>query len=302
MVLESLMNPLSAKRQPWEMFFVGIFYSTIAMFLGLWIFYDHASLVMVFLTALACVPLIFNAIKKEEEECKNYKAKEVFLLKEHSKVLSYLIFLFFGFIISFAVWYMLLPSHMTDTMFSTQIQTISAINSKINGAGIFDFGEKGKTIGAFMGIGGMHITGKLTSGELFWKIFENNVKVLMFCIFFSFFYGAGAIFILTWNASVIAAAIGNFVRTNISALTGLSYFSIFSVGVFRYMTHGVFEILAYFMGGLAGGIISVAVIRHQIGTKQFKKVLIDSVDLILLAIGVLVVAGIIEVYVTPVLF
>lgn len=292
MVLESLVSPLSAERKPWELFFIGIFYSTIAMFLGLWIFYDQASLVMIFLTSLACVPLLHNTIRKEEinEDSK----KEVILLKEHSRVLYFLICLFFGFIISFAAWYVFLPGHITETIFSTQIQTIAAINSKISGST--------GTVGTFVGIGSLHVTGDLTSSELFWKILENNVKVLMFCIFFSFFYGCGAIFILTWNASVIAAAIGNFVRTNLSTVTGLSYFSIFSIGVFRYMTHGIFEILAYFMGGLAGGIISVAVIRHELGTKQFKHVLFDSVDLILLAIGILVLAALVEVYITPALF
>ena len=293
MVIESLISPLSAKRKPWEMFFLGIFYSTIAMFLGLWIFYDQASLVMVFLTSLACVPLIYNTIKKEEMN-EDHK-KEIILLKDHSRILYFLICLFFGFIISFSAWYIFLPGHMVETMFSTQMQTIISINAKISGA-------SASAVGASFGIGSLHLTGSMTSSQLFWKIVENNVKVLMFCIFFSFFYGAGAIFILTWNASVISAAIGNFVKTNLSAITGLSYFSIFSIGVFRYMTHGIFEILAYFMGGLAGGIISVAVIRHEIRTKQFRHVLMDSLDLILLAIGVLIVAGLVEVYVTPALF
>jgi len=290
MVLESLVNPLSAKTKPWEMFFIGIFYSTIAMFLGLWIFYEQASLVMVFLTSLACVPLIYNTIKKEEKNTGNQK--EIILLKEHSKVIYFLICLFLGFIISFSVWYIFLPGHMAETMFSTQIKTIAAINAKINEP----------TTGVFMGAGSVPFTGNMTNGELFWRILENNVKVLMFCIFFSFFYGAGAIFILTWNASVISTAIGNFIRVNLSTITGLSYFSVFSVGVMKYMTHGIFEILAYFMGGLAGGIISVAVIRHEIGTKHFKKVLLDSLDIILIAVAVLVVAGLVEVYVTPVLF
>ena len=50
---------------------------------------------------------------------------------------------------------------------------------------------------------------------------EHNSKQpesAVFCVFFSFFYGAGAIFILVWNASVISAAIGSFVRSNIEKL------------------------------------------------------------------------------------
>jgi stage II sporulation protein M len=68
------------------------------------------------------------------------------------------------------------------------------------------------------------------------------------------------------------------------------------------MTHGIFEISAYFVAGLAGGIISIAVIRHDFGTKRFNHILLDSVDLILVSILFLLVAALIEVFITPVLF
>ena len=102
------------------------------------------------------------------------------------------------------------------------------------------------------------------------QIFLNNFKVLLFSIFFAFFYGAGAIFILTWNASVISAAVGLFVKDKIAAVAAYSgsvgifnYFNMFSLGLARYMIHGIPEIAAYFIGGLAGGIISVAVINRH---------------------------------------
>jgi len=135
------------------------------------------------------------------------------------------------------------------------------------------------------------------------------MKVLIFCILFSFLYGAGAIFILTWNASVIATAIGNFIRTNLAyyaSKTGIVkygfYLQITSLSLLRYLTHGIPEILAYFVGGLAGGIISVAVINERFGTKRFEKIVLDSSDLILLAVLLLIIAALIEVYVTPLLF
>ena len=70
----------------------------------------------------------------------------------------------------------------------------------------------------------------------------------------------------------------------------------------RYMTHGVFEILAYFMAGLAGGIISVAIINNDLMGENKKRILRDSVDLILLSIVFLIVGSIIEVFVTPLFF
>ena len=47
------------------------------------------------------------------------------------------------------------------------------------------------------------------------------------------------------------------------------------------------------------GIISVAVINHDYKTKEFRHILIDSIDLIILSIFLLIIAGLIEVYITP---
>ncbi len=284
MVLESLITARIAEKKPWELFFIGIFYSTIAMFLSLWIFQEYASLVMVFLTVLASVPLIYSATKLEEKK-ERPDNREVTELKEHWKALYFFIALFLGFLVSFAVWYVFLPTHLTESLFSVQTTTINSINAKIHSVPTTN-----------------SVTAYIASGAIFAKIFSNNIKVLFFCIFFSFFYGAGAIFILTWNASVISTAVGNFIRENLSSTLGLSYFAIFSIGFMRYMTHGIFEILAYFMGGLAGGIISVAVIRHELRSKKFRHIVFDSFDLVILAIFTLFIAAAIEVFVTPRIF
>ena len=153
----------------------------------------------------------------------------------HFKALKVFIYLFMGFVLAMAMWYVFLPSEIVYDLFSSQIATIKAINTGT-------------------------ATGSVTSWNFLSAIVMNNLKVLILCVLFSFFYGAGAIFILTWNASVISAAMGTFVRTNLASyaeVAGLfkiaGYFHIFSLGILRYMTHGVFEILAYFIGGLAGG-------------------------------------------------
>lgn len=290
MVLESLIQPLSAEQRPWKMFFVGLLFASVAIFLSLWIFKDQASLIMVFLTVIACIPLIHTTLKFEESKDERKNVKEIFLLKEHSKALSFFMFLFLGITIAFSLWYILLPENLVQSTFNTQIATINAINSRVF-------------------LGGTINTAALSKGQIFNQILLNNFKVLFFCIFFSFFYGAGAIFILTWNASVISAAIGIFFRRNISEYLGLmglakiaAHFHIFSAGLLRYFIHGIPEILAYFIGALAGGIISIAVIRHDFGTERFKHVLYDSLDLLILAILTVIFAAFIEVYITPIFF
>ena len=273
MVLESLITPKNAERNPKEVFFYGILAASIAIILSLWIFREQSSLVMVFLTVITCVPLMYMTIKYEEEKDLRIE-KERTLIKEHGKALKAFIALFLGFIVAYSLWFIFLPSETTSTLFNIQVSTINQINTNISGNAI-------------------------RSG-IFFSILANNFKVLLFCIIFAFFYGAGAIFILTWNASVIGTAIGAFVRNQISGIG--SYFALYPIAIMRYMTHGTFEILAYFIAGLGGGIISVAVINHQIGTKRFGRVVVDSMSLIILSLIVLVIAALVEVYITPLFF
>lgn len=288
MVLESLISPTKAESKPSHLVFYGILYSSIAIILSLWIFRDQSSLIMVFLTVMATIPLIYNTLKIEEKKDEQI-GSEKRILKEHWKALSYFMYLFIGFLISFSLWYVLLPANSVETLFSTQISTIKNINSNL--------------------IKVVMPSGSFMQQDILFKIIDNNIKVLLFSVLFSFFYGAGAIFILTWNASVISGAIGLYIRNNISEITSTlgfnqisQYFSIISVGFLRYMTHGVFEILAYFIGALAGGIISIAVIKNDIYSKKFMHVMKDVFVLMLLAVIIVFLSGFIEVYITPRLF
>lgn len=283
MVLEDIINPFNAEKKPWELFFVGFLYCSIAIFLSWWIFAKYASLVLVFLTVLACTPLLYNTIKMEEGKDVELEGEKT-LLREHAKALSFFMFLFFGITVACAFWYIALPGKSTGYLFTIQTETITSINSNITGLSVNYL-------------------------QMFNRIFMNNIKVLIFCILFAFVYGMGSIFILTWNASVIGVAIGNFFRTHFSAYAtaaGLvklaGYLHIGSLSLLRYALHGFPEILAYFVGGLAGGIISVAVIKHDFGTKTFEKILLDSSDLIIISLAMLLLAALIEVFVTPMVF
>ena len=69
----------------------------------------------------------------------------------------------------------------------------------------------------------------------------------------------------------------------------------------RYLVHGIPEIAGYFVAALAGGIIGTAIIRHRFEKKKFWNVLKDSLDLIILAIVILIIAAFLEVFITPLL-
>ena len=285
MVLESLVDAVKAEKKPGEMIIIGFVYAVIGTLLGIWVFKQYSSMVSVFLVTMASIPLVYSTIKYEEEKDLQ-DVEEKFLLKEHGKALTVFIMLFIGISLGFFFMYMVMPSGMVGYAFKAQAETISAINSRA----ITDTG----------------ISGYLSSGlGVFVRILANNFKVLMFCVLFSFLYGLGAIFIMTWNASVIATAMGNFARTELAKIAANSapsiahYLQVVPLAILRYSIHGVVEILAYFTAGLAGGIISVAVIRHDFYTRKFEHIIVDSSDLLILSIILLIIAAFLEVYVTP---
>ena len=290
MVLESLTNPLRAEKQPATLILIGLAITCIGIALARGIFPQYASIVYVFFVVMASLPLMFNIIKLEEKKDVS-DFHETALLKEHGKALKAFMALFLGVVLGTVIWYVAAPAGDVGETFTSQTATLNAINGRATGLAVEEVAQT------------------RTDFDIFTKIFFNNVRVLIFCIVFSFLYGAGAIFILSWNASVIGVAIGNYMRNNFAQaaqLVGLdqiaAYLSTATIGLLKYAIHGIPEILAYFVAGLAGGIISIAVIRHDFKGKKFEHIILDTSDLLLLSLDVLLFSAVLEVWVTPLVF
>ena len=285
-MLEMLINPKKAERKPWELFFVGAFYASLSLLLVNWIFAQDAVLsrysgiLVVTFTVIFSLPFVYYTIKLEENKISGLSGT-LSLLKEHRKAIYAFLWLFIGFVVALSFWYTLLSSTQS---FRAQIETYCLINRPANFDSCvkqYDIKETTATVGF------------ISNTERLFLIFTNNIYVLIFTLLFSLIFGAGVIFVLAWNASVIAAAIGIFTHSELSSLP---------LGLFRYMVHGIPEIASYFIVALAGGIISVAVIKHEIGTDKFWDILQDSLNLIIIAIIILFIAALLEVFLTPLLF
>tara|TARA_Y100000034_G_scaffold126242_1_gene177188 strand:+ start:1472 stop:2332 length:861 start_codon:yes stop_codon:yes gene_type:complete len=286
-MLEMLVNPLKAEKRPWEMFFVGAFYATISLLLVKWIFSGdpvlskYTGIIVVTFCVMFSIPFIYYTFELEEEKDLQIQGFRR-LLTEHNKAIMAFMFLFLGFIVAFSFWYIVFPSGSQS--FRAQIETYCMINKPAH------FDECVSEYGI------QHVsktTAFLTAKEKIVNIFTNNIYVLIFTLVFSLIFGAGAIFILAWNASVISSAIGIFSKSNLINLP---------IGIARYMIHGVPEIGAYFVGALAGGIISIAVIKHDVHSEKFWVILQDSLNLVIVSVVLLFIAALIEVFVTPVIF
>lgn len=281
MVFESLIRAKRAEQRPWYVFLLGILYGTIGIIFDLWLFEGRIENLFINITVFASIPLMYHIIILEEKKDKRY-AKETNLLQEHKKALAAFIALFLGILVAFTFWYTVLPEDTINNLFSAQIKEIPLVREAVSGRAI-------------------------SSGTVM-PVFLHNMKVLLFSILFSFFFGAGAIFILSWNAALIAVALGTFFRAAFASLNPqgmplfVQYLGTISYGFFGYLTHGIFEMASYFLAGIAGGIISVAAIKHDLSSPNFKKIVTDTLWLIGLSVLLLFISALIEALISPTLF
>ncbi|MFC1710668.1 stage II sporulation protein M [Nanoarchaeota archaeon] len=286
-MLESLINPKRVEKGPWKMFFIGILYASLSLLLvklffsGDPVLIKYGGILVVTFCVMFSIPFMYFIIKKEEVEDEHVEGF-FHVWKVHKDAIYAFMWLFLGFIIAFAFWNIVLQD---PNLYNAQIETYCAINSPGNlEKCVNEYSFTGKAI---------EVTGASTGFGRFLSIIENNIYVLIFTLIFSVIFGAGAIFILAWNASVIAAAIGIFTKYQLSEIP---------LGIVRYMIHGFPEIAAYFVTALAGGIFGVSIIRNGIKNIKSLRVLENVAILLFFAIILLVLAALIEVFLTPIFF
>ena len=284
-MFEDIIHPKRTQRGPWKMFFIGLIYASLSLVLVHWFFSSDPDLskasgmMVVLFTVMFSLPYMYFIIRKEEKEDETIDGfKGVW--NAHKDALYAFMWLFLGFVVAFSFWYIALQD---ENLLNFQLQTYCRINNP---------GDINTCVEQYV-LGLDKVSGSVLKETRLFSIIENNIYVMIFTLIFSLIFGAGAIFILVWNASVIAAAIGVFTKYNLSEIP---------LGISRYMIHGLPEIGAYFVAALAGGMFGVGFLRHGIKDERFYKVLQHSIMLLFIAILLIFIGGIIEVYFTPVLF
>lgn len=273
MVLESIINPSRATGKPWEMFFIGLLYSLVGVALSYWVFRSYVSVVMVAFTTIAAIPFVHHALKAEEE--KKTQLPHASLLQKHWQIVVMFTFLFLGYVTAFFSLFVLLPEPIVGEVFQVQMGAIIEVQNAVTG----------------------HF---LSVAKNFGLILLNNVKVLMLCLLFSLAYGAGAVYIFAWNASVMGTAIGEAIRTGMREKASTTL-QVVSSSLAGYFVHGIPEMIAYFTAGIAGGILSVAVVREGFHNPRFKKSWKDAWHLMGFALLMVFLAALVEVFISPTL-
>jgi uncharacterized membrane protein SpoIIM required for sporulation len=283
-MLESIINPKKIERGALKMLLIGLIYSSLSILLVKWFFSadpvlsKFSGMIVVTFCVMFSLPFMYYLIKQEESE--DEQVEGLFgVWKVHKDAVYAFMWLFLGFIIAFAFWNILLQD---ENLFNAQLKTYCAINSPGNIENCVQEYSIGKSI-----------SGASTKEARFFSIIENNVYVMIFTLLFSLLFGAGAIFILAWNASVIAAAIGVFTQYQLKEIP---------FGIARYMIHGFPEIAAYFITALAGGIFGVGIIKNGFKNPKSIRILENTAILLFISLIILFVAAAIEVYFTPIFF
>ena len=260
-MLESILNPKNAEDKPSHVFGISILYSFIAMLFAQQLFPSQSSMLTIALITIIFVPF-FQKLFETEETADITIHKNLY--ERHKRSILVFSGFFLGTMFAVTGAYLFSPeSHL----FTLQTETLQNIGSP---------------------------TGQAVSSSDFLRFLFNNTKVMTLIFILSAVMGAGAVFILAWNASVIGVFIGLFSQ-NLAAHTGsIAYIYGIPLALSSIALHGIPEILAYFVAGLAGGILSVGIIREKAFSDNFKIIFKDSVSLFIIAESLIIGAALLE--------
>jgi uncharacterized membrane protein SpoIIM required for sporulation len=275
MVLESLLSAESAQRNPWAITVLAFVFVSLGILATLVLNLERADFILVLFVALPSIPFLLRLFDCEAEEAEHKRVLGSRTLARYFPAIIVMLSYFLGLIIGFTVWYAVLPQNVGTQLFSLQEKELQNIQANFQ-AYATKFLDEEPTV--------------------FETIFLHNLQVLLLVLAFSVLYGAGAVFILVWNASVISVFLVNFAGAFVlhepgAFAKGLGY------GLLGVLPHGLFELLAYTTGALAGGILSSAIIRGAYKRPEFSQIIYDTAKLtgwaiIFLALGAFIEGGV----------
>jgi hypothetical protein len=272
MVVEELFKEKWAEKRPFYSILLGIFFTLISFFTSFFLFRATPNFIGIS-TILFTVILVIPTVNKlfDREEKLEVKEKLSFFIK-HEHIIDFFIYFFMGvFIVLFFI--ALINSNLVFS--EAQLYNIQS-----------EIVVENRNLPPPPPLGN-------GDGEIF-RIFKNNFYVMAISFVLSLFYGAGALFLITLNASIFASALAGVIRTTLPSIGLLSKytFTLCNLGIMFF--HMIPEVSGYLLAAIAGGVLSHAFVREKIGGKNFKNVLIDSIILLIAAILFLIIAAFVE--------
>ena len=277
MSLELLYKPKYLTQHPISFFILVCALLSISIVASILFTQEFASILFLCFCIFLILPLFIQILTQEEHSF----AQGIFALRKHPIIKLYFIFVIASFV-TLLIWYLCSSVTLDRVIFLEQITFLS------------------QTTQTFF----VHITGQLTGqmtqtqnlSQAFITIFLNNLEVLNYVFFASLIFGAGALFILLWNTSVLAVAVGQKLQLLIASAPSLSNLLLKAILYFVSMSfYVIFEFGAYILVAIAASIASIAFMRHRFDSKEFSIILKDVVSLYLLCLIMILVGAALEV-------
>ncbi len=270
MVLEHIFPEDWLEHKGRYAFILGVVYSFVGVLIASVLFPGDPALVAVAFTSLLLLPEMYKIFSIEErQQAVEQRVSFSTLWKDDADVIRIYIFLFLGILLVYALGTIVLPDFQTNSLFREQLE--------------IRFGQ---------GFAGNAV---LTSG-LFYDLLSNNFLVLIACFVLALLTGDGAIFLITWNASVWGAIFG-ITAKNAALFSGQNAFYLFGIIMLVVFPHMILEGISYFLAAISGSVISKDVLLEEFASHRFFEVFGFNLYLLLFALLFLVIGAFVETFV-----
>ena len=277
MVLELIFKTKDSIRKPVDALILGIIIPSIAFVTSSLLFSGYSvsyliGISTIFFTVVLSLPT-FNNLYRYEEKIEVIDKKSFF--HRHKNIIDFFIYFFIGTFIVFFILSFLFPDKVfsKDNLYGGEYQSVETLREKYN----------------------TNLPPPTLQGNLLNRIFYNNMRVLIISFVLSFFYGSGALFLITLNASVFASEFVKAIQIKSPFFFDtMSNFYFIGCNFSILFLHMIPEVSSYLVAAIAGGVLSKAVMKENLLSKQFLNVLQNVILLIILSFALVFIAAGIE--------
>jgi uncharacterized membrane protein SpoIIM required for sporulation len=235
---------------------------------GALLFPTEASLVGVFLIALGQSRTVYSLLDRNRDEIWNKRKSP---RSANLRLAMALSVIFAGIFVAYGIATLVLPEARAAEAFARQI---------------CDYGGQSLTEIRFDGLG---------------LVFGHNAIVALVGFLFAILYRhGGLLLVLAWNASVWGVVFPWLARTapDLGPGGALVYLAKTFLAI---MPHLAPEAFAYILIATSGVFLSKALVRYELGTERFRQSSLASMRILGLAVAILALASLIEVFAAPAL-
>jgi len=327
-MIQKLINLTKLKSSPEKAFVLGFVYAIMGTLVAFFLFPSYIGIVSVFFTSMAIMPLISRLIEEialkegREREIKKggitltefhlrsrkFSAKG--LWQDNKHLIQVYLFSFFGIFLLFSAIIFVLPQKNGDYEGLINITLIRGGEEIV----ITDEYILKEQFEAYDRIRGKNTTGDAIGSavetnieeqcflgdcekfDFFIAIIKNNLWVLIVMFLVSLIYGFGAMFIITWNASVWGMVFANR-SLELAPIAGKNPIVFFGLLMLNVLPHTALEALTYFTAAISGGIASQGITKEGFESERFERILTHAFILIIISLILLILAAFTETYV-----